>query len=63
MSLGLNFELWQYYYKYGDSLYISLMTYKNHRIKPVVFTCNIVLTIAVEDGVFNKYIVYFANCL
>ena len=32
MSLGLNFELWQYYYKYGDSLYISSMTYKkSHR--------------------------------
>ena len=63
MSLGLNFELWQYYYKYGDSLYISLMTYKNHRIYPVAFTCNIVLTVTVEDGVFNKYIVYFADCL
>ena len=34
-----------------------------HIIYPVAFTCNIVLTVTVEDGVFNKYIVYFADCL
>ena len=33
--------------------------------EPVAFSIctNIILAIAVEDGVFNKYIVYFANCL
>ena len=38
MSLGLNFELWQYYYKYGDSLYIIDDIQKSHRTKPVTFT-------------------------
>ena len=33
--------------------------------EPVAFSicANIILAITVEDGVFNKYIVYFANCL
>lgn len=61
MSLGLICEILQCYYEYVvDHIdYIQ----KNHRIYPVAFTCNIVLTVTVEDGVFNKYIVYFANCL
>ena len=57
--------------KYSNTITNMLIHYihnideipKNHRIEPVAFTFNIILAIAVEDGVFNKYIVYFADCL
>lgn len=64
MSLGLilNIEI-LFFKKYYLIINKEKGIQKSHRVNLWLLHVVLILAIAVEDGVFNKYVVYFANCL